>query len=211
MTLILRSDIYMQIKKNPNIHPLDVTFDWKQTKPDTLDLVDCTYLAIWYHSSKQHDFLNLPSAPKLKMLFINFTNAETLCGLEKYPHLESLELNHVSKLKTVSGLEKLPLLKTLHIFNASKVTDFVEIAKSAEIESLKICDSGCIENLDFIASLKNLMDFSFGGSNVVDGNLYPLLDENLKLKWCGFDNKRHYTHKMEEINSALSLRFVEDD
>lgn len=201
----------MQIKKNPNIHPMDVTFDWKQTKLDTLDLVDCTYLAIWYHSSKQHDFLNLPSAPKLKMLFINFTNAETILGIEKYPRLESLELNHVSKLKTIAGLDKLTELTSLHIFNASKVTDFSEIKKSAKIESLKICDSGCIENLDFIASLKNLKDFSFGGSNVVEGNLYPLLDENLPLKWCGFDNRRHYTHKMEEVNSALSLRYTGND
>ncbi|MBD5141398.1 MAG: hypothetical protein HDT25_08300 [Ruminococcus sp.] len=201
----------MQIKKNPNIHPMDVTFDWKKTDLDSLDLIDCTYLGIWYHSSKQHDFFNLPTAPKLKKLFINFSNSETILGIEKYPCLESLELYHVSKLKTIEGLEKLPMLKSLHIFNASKVTDFRQIGKLHQIESLRICDSGCIENLNFIASLKNLTDFSFGGSNVVDGNLYPLLDENLKLKWCGCDNKRHYTHKMEEINSVLSLRFEEDN
>lgn len=196
----------MQIKKNPNIHPMDVTFDWKETDLNSLDLIDCTYLGIWYHNSKQHDFFNLPDAPKLKILFINFSNAETIFGIEKYPCLESIELFHISKLKTIAGIEKLPKLKSLHIFNGSKITDFTKIGECSQIESLKICDSGSIENLDFIASLKNLTDFSFGGSNVVDGNLYPLLDKNLKLKWCGFDNKRHYTHKMEEINAALSLR-----
>lgn len=196
----------MNKKINSNIHPLDVTFNWKETDCDSLDLIDCTYMCIWHHISEACDLSNLPYAPKLKSLIINFSNIESLLGIEKYSFLENLELHRVSKLQSISSLKNLPSLKSLSLFNAKKIFDFSDLSALVTLEQLKLCDSGDIKNLNFIHHLNLLSEFSFAGSNVVDGNLSVLLCGNNNLKWCGFNSKKHYTHTMDKINHILSTK-----
>lgn len=195
----------MKIKMNPDIHPLDVSFDWKKTKLNELDFTDCIHMTIWHHNSPDHDFSNLPDVPGLKSLVINFSNSETIAGLEKYPCLERLELYYVSKMKTISGIETLGGLDLLSIFNAKKTADFSEIGRLSNIETLRLCDCGDIPDIKFISGMSMLKSFSFDGSSIIDGDMRPLLEHEPPLEFVGFNNKRHYSHSWEDVCKQLGL------
>ena len=195
----------MKIKVNPDIHPLDVSFDWKKTKLNDLDFTDCTHMTIWHHSSPDHDFSNLPDVPELRSLVIIFSNSERITGLEKYHCLECLEVYYVSKLQTISGIKALDGLNLLSIFNAKKTEDFSEIGKLNNIETLRLCDCGDIPDIKFISGMSMLKSFSFAGSNILDGDMSPLLEHDPPLEFVGFNNKRHYSHSWEDICKQLGL------
>jgi hypothetical protein len=52
--------------------------------------------------------------------------------------------------------------------------------------------------LDFIASLSELEYLTFVGTNVENGDLAILAEK--KIKFVSFDDKKHYSHKMKQIN-----------
>lgn len=187
---------------NKNIHPIDVSFDWRETIIEELDLSDCIYLTIRHHLSNEHNLLNLPCVPKLKSLTIYFSNIKSLEGIGRFKELENLELYYVSKLISIEGIGNQCNLSSLNLFNAKKVQDFSELNLLKRLEKLRICDSGNIANLNFLKDLEQLREFSFAGSNVVCGDL-SILEEMPLLEWCGFNNKRHYSHSCEQINNML--------
>lgn len=195
----------MKKAKPPTIHPLDVSFDWKTTKIEELDLADCQTLTVWHHFSKERNLENLPEIKSLRYLIINFTNAESLKGIEKYPNLEKLELYYAIKLKSIDNLVSQQGLILLSIMNAKRVNDFSVIGKMSNVETLRICDSGDIPSLDFISDMHALKSFSFVGCNIVNGNLSPLLYHFPTLEFIGFNNKRHYSHSRESIYKQLGL------
>jgi hypothetical protein len=187
---------------NKDIHPMDVSFDWRKTAAEELDLSECIYLTIRHHLSKRHDFHNLPYVSQLKSLSIYFSNINSLKGIEKFLTLENLELYYMSKLMNIEGISKLHKLNSLNLFNAKKVKDFSEIGSLKQLRALRICDSGDINDLRFLKGLNQLRELSFAGSNVVCGDL-SIIEELPMLEWCGFDNKKHYSHSYEQINSIL--------
>ena len=186
------------------IHPLDVSFDWRKNKLKDLDFTDCTYLEIWHHSCKEKNFSNLPDISGLKTIVINFTNSENLYGLGKYPNLERIELYYCRNMKLLDGIEYLSKKITFFQLDYSKkIQNFNRIVELENIEDLRYNESGKIENIDFILQMKKLRTFCFVNTNVVDGNLYPLLQHEPKLTSVGFMNKRHYSHKLEYIKQKL--------
>lgn len=195
----------MKKAKRSTIHPLDVSFDWKTTKIEELDLADCQTLTVWHHFSKERNLGNLPEIKSLRYLIINFTNAESLKGIEKYPNLEKLELYYVIKLKNINDIISHQNINLLSIMKAKKVDDFSVIGKLKNIETLRICDCGDIPDLDFISDMNELKSISFVGSNVVNGDMSPLLNHFPPLEFVGFNNKRHYSHSRESICKQLNL------
>lgn len=196
------------MKKMTNylIHPLDVSFDWKTVNIKSLDFTECQTLTVWHHSSKERDLKNLPDIIDLKNLIVISSNIETLCGIEKYPHLETLDLSYVSKLAAIENIQNVKSLRLLSIFNAKKINDYSKIGMLKGIETLRICDSGNIQDINFISDMPKLKSFSFAGSNVVDGNLIPILNHIPPLEFVGFNNKRHYSHSWEKVCEQLNLR-----
>jgi hypothetical protein len=53
--------------------------------------------------------------------------------------------------------------------------------------------------------MRRLDFFSFVDTNVLDGDLSPLLDLP-KLRYVGTMDKRNYSHKMAEFNELLAQR-----
>jgi internalin A len=76
----------------------------------------------------------------------------------------------------------------------------------ADTKSLQLASIGKIADLSFLSKLKNLQEICiFGTTDIVDGDLSVLLTLP-KLRTVNLDNRRHYSHKRDEIRAILQKR-----
>jgi hypothetical protein len=185
-----------------------VNFDWKETECNEIDFSKCRYLIIWHHQNKEKDFNNLPEIDGLEYLEINWSSSKSLIGLEKYKKLKRLELHYCTKIESLKGIDKLHSgIEYLHINQSKKLKGHTDILKLKNLTTLCFNDCGEIDSINFIKKLDNLVDFRFVNTNVLNGQLSPLI-EHPKLINAGFLNKRHYSHKQKEIDKILKNKKV---
>jgi hypothetical protein len=142
-------------------------------------------------------FLNMSNLRKLTLIQGKVENLEFLKTLE---NLEELEISYMSSLKDIEGLAACKkTLKKLILDHCKNISNYVVMEKLKELVFLNITDSQEIENLEFIPKLNHLEHFAFVGTSVVNGDLRPCIG----IKYVGFDNKKHYSHKFEELNPTF--------
>ena len=168
------------------------------------------YAIIWHLKEKLNSFDNLVENEKLKYLELNWANIKNFDGIEKFKNLKRLELHYCVKLENDFGLSKLKeSLEFLHINTSKK---FIFTNELLELKKLKVlCLNACgpIENLEFLKNFPNLIDFRFVDTNILDGNLKPIL-EHQNIKNVGFLNKKHYNYKDDKLKTELGNKFDEE-
>jgi len=161
------------------------------------------YAIIWHLKEKPKSFDNLSENDRLSYFELNWANIKNFDGIEKFRNLKRLELHYCVKLENDFGLSRLKdSIEFLHV-NTSKKFKFTDLKK------LKVlCLNACrpIDNLDFLKNFPNLIDFRFVDTNVLDGNLNPIL-EHPTIRTVGFLNKKHYNYKDEKLNLELEKKF----
>jgi len=122
---------------------------------------------------------------------------DNLDFIKTYMNIRSLELYYMPKIRdidTISYCSK--TLEKLVLDNCRNIQDYDSIKSLKKIEYLMLNNNKEIESLAFIKDLQNLKHLSFVGTNVLDGNISICK----AINYVGFNNKRHYSHKFEEIN-----------
>lgn len=175
----------------------------------------------------QKGILNLNHLKKLVELQLNncrdkkFNWHENFCGLV---NLEILELTDCYLPSNLSFLEPLVNLKKLEIYLNPKpfhlqglrqceklerlilsqcphLQKFEDIKSLKSLKWLRITDSGPLSDCSFVNSLPKLeVLIVTGKSYFLDGDLSPLVG---KLKHISIDNKKHYSHKMQDFPSIF--------
>ena len=160
-------------------------------------------LILWKYKPKTGSFQELSSLSSLKSLKITQSNLSSLSGLEGLGHLEEFEAYYFSKLENLAAIGVVnKSLKSLILENCKKIRDYEDALSSLEnLQKLILGDCGPLNNLKFINRLKKLNFFSFVGTNITDGDLSLLL--KAKIEYVGFDDKRHYSHKMKDVNPTF--------
>lgn len=117
----------------------------------------------------------------------------TLHDIDNLISLKKLEIFYASKLETISSLNTISnTLEEIYIEQCKKINDFESLGKVKSLKKIIVSKSGEIKSLSFLRNLNKLEFISFWGTNVLDGNL-----EYCKgIKFVGFDNKKHYSHKL---------------
>ncbi|QCR21643.1 hypothetical protein [Pontibacter sp. SGAir0037] len=185
-----------------------INFDWKEDDIASIDFSNCKYLIVWHHQSKEKDFSNLPDIPNLLYLEVNWSRSTSLNGLSKFKELKRLELHYCTKLETLDGIESLNKeIEHIHISQSKKLTSHERITLLNQLRVLCFNECGVIDNLKFLKELPQLKDFRFVNSNVLDGDLSPIL-QHPKLENAGFLNKRHYSHKDTFVEDYLKRRKI---
>ncbi|MGN1305251.1 MAG: hypothetical protein ACI4YB_09480 [Oscillospiraceae bacterium] len=188
------------------IHPMTISFDWKKDDISKIDFTECTHLTIWHHRSDTYNFSNLPDAPKLRTLIVNFSNVKNLEGLDKYVHLEKIELCYLRNLLTLDGIQEISQqVKFFSIENAKKITDVTQVTKLKNIIGLGIINYGNINDLDFLYEMYNIESIALGDTMIIDGDLNPLVN-HFNIRHAGFKNRRHYTHSNQEVDEIHKSR-----
>ena len=171
------------------------------------NFVTSEYAIIWHLKEKLNSFDNLSESDKLLYLELNWANIKSFEGIVKFKNLKRLELHYCVKLEKDEGLGYLnDTLEFLHI-NTSKKFKFSDgLLKLKKLKVLCLNSCGSIDNLDFLKKFPNLIDFRFVNTNVLDGNLKPIL-EHPTIRTVGFLNKKHYNYKDEKLKLELDNKF----
>ena len=136
----------------------------------------------------------------LQILHIYSSQIRSLDGIEKLP-IKELCLAINNKLEDIHKINEISTLERLDIERCKMLTDFTFLRGNPYIQDLLIDKP---DSIDFIMSMPNLKKINFW--NCKDGNMNPLL-QSQSLEIINFyPNKKHYTHTIEEINKATSIR-----
>lgn len=202
------NDKELRIDKNMGYHEYPdlltgytETIDYSSDNNYPLDSSACEALHIRHFNPASKSFCNLPDAPELKYLEVNFSNCTDLVGLEKYPHLQRLDLNYCTKLETLDGIERLSHdIYCLWIDHSPKLTGHSAAAPLPNLKTLALHSCGTIQDLGFVNELNKLTMFM--NTDVADGNMLPLIRHTPNFEFVSFTNKRHFSHKCKDICKA---------
>jgi len=107
-------------------------------------------------------------------------------------------LQYLNNLEDAHALSKLKGLERLQIEKCKKLTDLTFLAGNSTIKELQLSD---VDSLEFVKSMKNLYKINFW--NCKSGDLSPLLECPSLREVAFHPEKRHYSHKKDEINNLL--------
>ncbi|PLT28236.1 hypothetical protein [Peribacillus deserti] len=160
------------------------------------------YLVLWHH--KRNKIGNFSDFPKrLRYLQLNWSNIQDFTGIEKLSDLKRLDLHYCTKLSSDCGLAGLSdTLEILEIEQSKKFVIGEDLMSLKNLRVLRLYSCGSIENLSFLKNFPKLIEFSPYETNILDGNLQPLLDHPT-IRVSGFNNKRHYNFSYEKMNFLL--------
>ncbi|WP_035434486.1 hypothetical protein [Bacillus sp. UNC322MFChir4.1] len=176
----------------------------KEDKLKEMTLQEIEYLILWHYKNKLGNFIDMPIPEGLLYLELNWSNIQNFIGIEKLVKLKRLELHDCTKLKSDCGLSKIAnTLEHLHINQSKKFVPTEELFSLKNIRVLCLNSCGNLENLSFLNQFPNLIDFRFVDTNVLDGNLSPIL-EHPTIRNVGFLNKRHYNISSERMEALLT-------
>lgn len=180
-----------------------MVIDCKEIKLNEVDFSNCEDLTLWHFNPPSHSFEELPEVKNVRVLRVYFTNAESLSGLENLPYLKRLELDYCPKLTALDGIPD--TLEFLMIEHAKKLSGHDRIKAAGKLRVLRLHECGNIESLSFLEYLPLLTEFRFVNTSVTDGNMQPLIDHRPKLTAVAFNNKRHYSHKLDKVLEELGI------
>jgi len=103
----------------------------------------------------------------------------------------------LSKLEYIDDLElNSNTLKHLRFDVCKKIKNHDYVCKLHNLELLAFDKCSEIPTISFIRDLPSLKSFIFVGTNIKDGDLSACIGRD----YVGFLNKRHYSHKFEDLN-----------
>lgn len=155
-----------------------------------------------------YSFEKMPEMNRILFMEINCSNIYDFEGIEKLKNLKRLELHYCRKLETDKGISKLSeTIEWLHIDMSKKFQMTNELLQLKKLKVLCLNSCGPLENLGFLSAFPNLIDFRIVDTNVLDGDLSPIL-AHPKIKNAAFLNKRHYNLKDTDVKEILNRKVI---
>lgn len=180
--------------------------DLKVTRKLSDNFTKVEYIILWHLKHREASFDNLPNSEKLLYLELNWANIKDLQGIEKFSNLKRLELHYCTKLETDLGISQLSkTLQYLHINRSKKFSFTDELLSLTELRVLCLNACGPINDLSFLKHFPNLIDFRFVDTNIIDGDLTPII-EHPTIRSVGFLNKRHYNLSDVQVDKELDMK-----
>jgi protein phosphatase 1 regulatory subunit 7 len=148
-------------------------------------------------NDKSPDLRILHKLENLETLLIG-SSLRTLEGIEYLHNLRELDIGYNRKLNDISQVKRVADKLEHLVFDSNKaISFFTPISSLKHLKKLLLNNCGDIPNLEFIRDLPALKFISFVDTNILDGDMTPLLNKN--LSHVGFNNKKHYNLKCDYI------------
>ncbi|MBC9931119.1 hypothetical protein [Chitinophaga qingshengii] len=178
----------------------ECSIDWNNKIKGLDQPNNILHLEIWKFKPASKDFTILSGCTQTNILKITESNIESFKGIDAMRSLGHFEGHYLSKLTTLDGLEAIaPHLMTLILEYCRKLSNYDTVLRQlVHLKKIILGDCGPLPSIDFVRNLKELGFFSFVNTNILDGDISPA--DN--LGYAGFDNKRHYNRKFENMKNA---------
>lgn len=175
-----------------------------------LGLADCEKLrnlTLTDYDSKKKDFGSFPTLPLLEEFVLIRSKIQRFDGLGRLLRLRYFNAALMYNLVSIAGLgECRDTLEVVILENCKRIEDLEEIGQLTRLRKLILSECSQLESLKFILRLPDLEFLSFWGTTkILDGDLSYCI-EHPTLRYAGFDNKRHYSHKFEQVKLLLSKK-----
>jgi Leucine-rich repeat (LRR) protein len=142
----------------------------------------------------------------LKRLQITSRKLLSVSGIQGLQSLQTLDFAYCPKLVSLSGVEECQQLDTVEIEVCKRIHDISPLGGVNKLKRLQVIDCGKIESLRFIENNSMLSYLNFAGSTAIeDGEFGGLLTLPL-LKEMWFADRRHYSHKRDDIHKLLASK-----
>ena len=181
-----------------------VTVEYRGNRPLPVEIAGATYFHLHKFKAKQAGLREITGVQSAKYVEIDFSNISSFEGVSRLGRIKRLELSWCLKLNADRGLAEIgDSLEWLHIDTSRKFSPTTELFG---LKNLKVlCLGGCapLDNLDFLKNMPELLDFRFVDTNILNGDLTPLV-QHPRLVNAGFLDKRHYSLKNSQVRLALA-------
>lgn len=159
-----------------------------------------------YCPKSNKDIDELPVAPNLKVLALLRSCIKTLDRIDKYGHLEKLVITFGKYLTAVGSLAHCHHLKIFELDGCKNINDLQEtLSKCSRLERLVLMKVSALENIQFVERMPNLKWLNLMDTNVVDGDMSPLL-RHPSLEYAVFTSKKHFSHTEAQVRAALQAK-----
>jgi hypothetical protein len=159
-----------------------------------------------YLPSNSSGLSDLPSTPNLRSLELVVPGIKDLNEIDRYPKLEYLDIYSARKLVSIADLERCSSLKRLELCGCKKINDLQEtLSKCSHLERLVLEKVSDLENIQFIELMPNLKWLNLMDTNVIDGDMSPLL-RHPSLEYAVFTSKKHFSHTEAQVRAALQAK-----
>jgi len=180
--------------------------DLRQNKTQVDDAEGCTYVCLDGFRPKTQSLDALIGIESAEYLHLIQSGIRSFEGIARLGRIKRLEVHYCLKLETGSGLLEISdSLQWLHINQSKKFIFTEDLYQLKALKVLCLNNCGPIQSLKFILDFPNLLDFRFVDTNVVDGDLTPLL-EHPSLVSVGFLDKKHYNCRNSEVEAHFAER-----
>ena len=143
------------------------------------------------------------SVSTIDTLVLEKTVMRDLSFIKNLPKLQVLILKENTRLSNLSGLENnRNSLKCLKIIRTAKIDSFLVIGEILSLEFLYIDTCREVSSISFISNLKNLRGAVFAQTNILDGNLTPLMNLDYGV---AIPIKQHYYSIHNGVKSQIKL------
>lgn len=151
------------------------------------------------------DLTDLVNHRNLRQLALVDGQIQSLNGIEKIAQLERIELSYMTTLTDLNALLSLANVYSLELYSNANAVNSDVIRLLLNLRVLKVFEGGDVRSLRFINDLPELEELSFVSTNIVDGDLSPLL-QHPTLRTVSFLDKPHYSHQFSDINAHLAKK-----
>jgi hypothetical protein len=164
------------------------------------------YLQVRGFKSKRKSFEDFPANGTVKYIHLSLSNVTSFKGVSVLGKVKRLELHYCLKLETDHGLSEISdSIEWLHINQSKKLSLGDELLGLSNLKVLCLNSCAPLPNLKFLDCFPQLLDFRFVDTNVLDGDLTPIL-RHPTLCSIGTLDKRHYNMRWEDLQNSLATR-----
>ncbi len=179
--------------------------DWEKSNRNVSSCTELRTLRVWGLRS-EGDLQFLDALQKLEWLELVRPSIESLGGIERLEDLRVVKLFYPAKLKSIEALRDCTSrIRDFEMQNAKKVESYEPLGSLKGLRWLVLTACGPMDGLSWIRAAEELEFFSFVDTDIVDGDLRPILDLQ-RLRGVGTLDKRHYNIKFEELRSIVEAR-----
>jgi len=176
---------------------VDVRFDWRPCFSSICE--SNTIKTILINGYKGEDLYPFKSQSLSRLDIVKGSKLTSLNGIENNPNLKSLMLYQCSKLVDISSLQSV-VLERIEFETCKKLENLESIFELSSLKYISLDKCGQIRDITGISKL-GLDSLVISDTVIEDGRLAELL--KLKCSKIYFDNKKHYTHTLEDVRSIV--------